>query len=203
MPITDIDNLMKCFSEMTGKTVPDEESELWRGLCTYKLFPARKILLRQGDLPTECFFVLKGLCRQYYIDDAGDDITRGFIPENGFCCTEALIEGDSSRYYIETLEECRTLAFRPRELQARLGGSVYMRDVYINALILNIRSRIRRDEMFMTCSASERYRLFNETYPDLAGRVKQIHLASYLGVNQVTLSRIRRSLRENDGSSAV
>jgi CRP-like cAMP-binding protein len=203
MSITDINSIMNCFAGMTGRPVPEEERRILSSLCTVKLFPPKRVLLHLDDIPGEYYYICKGLCRQYYIDGSGSDITRGFTAEGGFCCTEALIEADRARYCVETLEECRVLAFRPRDMTAQLADSVYMRDVYINALIKNIRVRMKREEMFLTCSALERYQLFTSSYPELVDRVKQIHLASYLGINQVTLSRARRALREGLNSTAV
>lgn len=195
----EINKLFESFAGLTGTQVPKREADIWHGLCRYKLIPAKTILLHLDDLPDALYFVLNGLCRQYYIDSSGEDITRGFIFEGGYCCAEAPIEGENSSYCVETLEECRMLVFSRKKLDELLRTSAYMKDVYIKALEKNIRSRVKREKMLITCSAVERYRLFLYTYPNLADRVKQVHLATYLGVNQVTLSRVRKTLRENKG----
>ena len=197
MQYSPVENLMNCFAGMTGKEVPQAEKDVWSTLCSLKVIPARRCLLQQDDMAKECYYIVKGLCRQYYIDDSGADVTRGFISEGGFCCTEALFESDRSRYSIETLEECHMLVFRPRDVEAKLKDSMYMHQVYIAALVLNIRNRIRRENMFLTCSAVERYQQFLKSYPELRNRIKQVHLATYLGINQVTLSRVRRAMRES------
>ena len=197
MQNTPVEILMDCFAGMTGEPVPNAEKEIWSGLCSVKTIPARRCLLQQDDMAKECYYIVKGLCRQYYIDDTGADITRGFISEGGFCCTEALFEADRSRYAIETLEECQMIVFRPRDVEAKLKDSIYMHRVYISALVLNIRNRIRRENMFTTCAATERYQQFMAAFPELRGRIKQVHLATYLGINQVTLSRVRRAIRES------
>jgi CRP-like cAMP-binding protein len=44
------------------------------------------ILLRQGDVPTKCYFVLKGCVRQYFIDELGKEITSNFYKEEQAIC---------------------------------------------------------------------------------------------------------------------
>ena len=53
----------------------------------------------------------------------------------------------------------------------------------------------QREAMLLTCNAEQRYQWLLEQEPDLPGRVPQFHIASYLGVDAVTLSRLKRKFR--------
>ena len=198
MNTTPTDDLLDCFARLAGREMPEDEKAIWRRICVEKQFPPKTQLLHLGDQPGAFYYILKGLARQFYIDGTGADTTRGFAREGEFCCTEALIEADCAPYCVETLEECRCVVFRRRDLEELLGDSVYMRDAYIQAMKLNIRNRSKREKLLITADARSRYESFLAMYPELSGRVKQVYLASYLGMNQVTLSRVCSSLRRSE-----
>lgn len=59
-----------------------------------------------------------------------------------------------------------------------------------------MRYKLFRESEFLTKSASERYIHFKKEYPHLIGTIKQSYIATYLGVNPESLSRIKKNLRE-------
>lgn len=152
-------------------------------------FPWKK--LRQ-----EIYYICQGLCRSYYLDKDGNDVTRFFILEGDFCFTEVQILSQKSDLCIETLEDCDGLVFQIRDLDL-LQDWVFMKDAYIEALKSNLRYKLRRESGFLLGSATERYLEFQLRYPGLEQRVRQSQLASYLGITPTSLSRIRRTLRKN------
>jgi CRP-like cAMP-binding protein len=64
------------------------------------------ILLRQGDVPTKCYFVLKGCVRQYFIDELGKEITSNFYTEEQAIASFNHHKQDkSSKYFLTCLED--------------------------------------------------------------------------------------------------
>lgn len=55
-----------------------------------------------------------------------------------------------------------------------------------------------RERSFLTEGAQTRYLGFVESYPDLEKRIHNFHIASYLGISHVTLSRIRGEIRKSN-----
>lgn len=55
-------------------------------------------------------------------------------------------------------------------------------------------SLMNRSIQLQTLTASERYQLFMKKHPDILQRVALKHIASYLGIDIATLSRIRKSI---------
>lgn len=182
----------ECFA---GRPAPEKELEKWKKVLQLKRIPKREMLLCVGDIPQEYYFLIQGLTRQYYLDQEGFDVTRGFSIKGEFLCTEALIEDDTSPYSVETLEDCLVFAFRVSEFE-ELSRTDYMKDLYIGALKANIKSRISRDIDFLTCGAAERYKSFVKKYPGYEKRIRQSYLASYLRMTPENLSRIKRAIKE-------
>lgn len=191
-------SLWQAFAAYAGRPVPEREKTVWAELVQEERIPRRTVLQRVGEPPSWYYYLYKGLCRQYYLDTGGGDITRGFATEGEFCCTECHIQSDVAAFYVEALEDCEALAFRYEALD-RLRDSPYMKDVYIGALEKQLRQRICREASFMAERAADRYRSFCRSYPNYETRVRQAYLASYLGMTPENLSRVRRTLKERNG----
>ena len=192
---SDFRMFVKKFEELAGRPMPAEDLRIWREIIQYREFPAKTTLLRAGSMPSEYYFTIEGLSRQYYLDMDGSEVTRGFAWEGEFVCTEVLIQGRSAAYSIETLEPCRFFACNLADLDS-FRFSVFYKDVTIAAMANNLRRRMIREANFLMMSSTERYEAFLDAYPFLKNRVKQSYLASYLGMTPESLSRVRRAIKE-------
>lgn len=189
-----MDFLQQVLEGFAGSAMPVELRRQLERLAEERRIARDVTMLSVGEFPSEIFFLCRGLCRSYYLDIDGNDVTRFFILEGDFCLTEIQILAEPSELCVETLEDCQGLAFQLRDLEA-LPPSHFLKDAYIAALQKNIRYKIKREKSFLLTTATERYQQFRQSYPGLEGRVRQSQLASYLGVTPTSLSRIRKSLR--------
>lgn len=194
---TDLDLFFFTLEKFAGRPCPDKEKAIWSRILKQKNIAKKESLIHVGEIPTEFYFIVRGLTRQYYIDASGNEVTRGFAAEHEFVCTEVLIQGNSSLFNIEALEDCRMLVFRLAELD-ELRDSDFMKDVYIGALEKNVKKRLIRDSVFLMNDARGRYEKFVEGDPELVERLKKSDIASYLGMTAESLSRIRRAIKENN-----
>lgn len=188
--------LQQTLERFAGYAMPAELKEQLENMAQECHYAKDTTLLSVEELPQEIYYICKGLCRSYYLDKDGNDVTRFFILEGDFCFTEVQILSQKSDLCIETLEDCDGLAFQIEDLDL-LQDWVFMKDAYIEALKSNLRYKLRRESGFLLGSATERYLEFQLRYPGLEQRVRQSQLASYLGITPTSLSRIRRTLRKN------
>lgn len=65
-------------------------------------FPKGTILLRQGDVPRDCFFILKGCVREYMADEAGREVTSNFYTEEQAIAMFQRHRDDASSAYTYT-----------------------------------------------------------------------------------------------------
>ena len=192
----DFNKLQKTLEFLAGYKMADSDLALMYELLEYREVPRRTMILRAGEKCSEFYYIIEGLTRQYYLDLQGREVTRGFAAEDEFCCSEVRIQcGQSSAYAIEALEDCRFLTFRS-EILPKLSESRFFIDAYINALERDLRDRMNRDSSFLMESALERYNRFKTEHFNIFDRVKQVHLASYLGITPESLSRIRKSINQ-------
>ena len=154
------------------------------------------ILIRIGDKSSDIFFVVFGILRDYYIDDDGNDITRFFSCEGGICGGESLISKEPSTVCTEALEDCILLRCPVSDFTEIIASSSEATKAYIWLLESSLAYKIHRENSFLIKNAAERYIDFKRENPDLEKRVNQKYIASYLGITPVSLSRIRRTLKE-------
>ncbi|MFR5190063.1 MAG: Crp/Fnr family transcriptional regulator [Clostridia bacterium] len=151
-----------------------------------------------GEKQTEVYLLYKGLARSYYLDINGNDITKMFMKENDFCVGESLFENEPSIQGVEALEDMKTLKFDAKELKRLLLSDKYLTDLYMRYLENSLIYKMKRESSFQIMSATERYLRFQKDYKDIENRVNQSYIASYLGIAPESLSRIKRTIKEEN-----
>lgn len=180
------------------KVVPEftnEELDFIATKVTIKSIPKNKLHLKQGDVQQKLTFVAEGLMRIYYIDSKGNEITVGFSSENIFSTDySAFVKQTHSNYNIKTLEPSVIIELDFKYIQE--GYKLYKNYERFGRLITEkiLIQRQKKLESFLFDTAEQRYIDFTKTYPQLFNRVSITHLASYLGMERQSLTRIRKKL---------
>lgn len=157
-----------------------------------------EFLVRAGEIPSRIAFVVSGLLRLYYVNSAGSEFTKSFCPENHFVTAYgALILQQPANFFIEAIEDSLLLVIDYSQyLQLCAGNSCWqeINHKLVEALFLK---KEKREAELLLDDATTRYKKFLQDYPNLDQRVKQYHIASYLGISPVSLSRIRKNIQTN------
>lgn len=157
------------------------------------------VLLRQGDIPAKCYFVLRGLVRQYFVDMDGNENTVNFFAEKQ---TAAVFAGrqsvEPSRYSLQCLEDSVLLV-------GSLGddGGLLARYPFLDKMLMAMLEDMMAGSQesyanALSTSPEERYLALLGQRPELIRRVPQYQLASYLGIKPESLSRLKRRLHPAD-----
>ncbi len=152
--------------------------------------------LRAGDAGTRLAFVHAGLLRFYYTTADGKEVNKSFASERQFAgALGAYLTGQPARFGIQALEDCELLVADMAEI-AGLAERHRCWETFrrLVAEQLYLRKEEREAELLLD-SAETRYRRFLHRYPGLEGRIPQYHVAGYLGITPVALSRIRQRMK--------
>jgi len=151
------------------------------------------VLLRPGDVCKALTFVTSGCLRLYKTDTDGKDHILLFAPE-GWWCTDSysFYTQTPAEYGIDALEDTTCLQITAEKLEL-LYKEVpkferFFRILFQNGFIM-YQKRITANT---SLTAEKRYHRFKLTYPKLEQRIAQKHIASYLGITPVFLSRLRK-----------
>ncbi|AZI24305.1 Crp/Fnr family transcriptional regulator [Pedobacter sp. G11] len=191
LPASDYENLFSLFNNLYPlkeeiKTAIIANSEVIKVTKKVKL-------LNAGERSNTIYFILKGAARIFYLDKDGKETNTWFLFENELLISVySFYTGKPSFEYIETLEDCTLIAVKKDRLD-----ELYLKYLEFNfsgrklTEFYHMRNEIQANELRMF-SAKERYHKLLERTPQLFQRVSLGHIASYLGVTQETLSRIRK-----------
>ena len=158
-----------------------------------KSYKKGSVLLSEGELAKECYFVLKGCIRSYYLFD-GEEKTTEFYTENQSIRPVSYITNQPSEYYLACLEDC-VVAIGSAERNKRLIEKLPRLESMIMQIKgeLLVQNQVSFDN-FKHLSPEMRYLKLLETRADLFDRVPLYHLATYLGITAVSLSRMRKRI---------
>lgn len=171
--------------------LPDEYIKNIDAAFDRREFPKGHVLYTQNNNSKNVFYIEKGFGRVFYLKD-GKDITHYFIVENGFSAPiESLFYNQPSRCGMELTENSIVRSANYFELEKLINESAptwkAIQMIFVDVL------KIFSDRLFTIQfqTAQERYITMLENYPDIFLHAQLGHIASYLGLTQETLSRIR------------
>lgn len=167
-------------------------------LSVFRVAEKGDVLRHIGDKTETAGIVLSGLARCYYVDDNGNDITRGFSVEGALCMDDGVFGYNESICEWEALEETTLMIFSVEKIKKLIFGNEKLKNVYIKLLENALRYKIYRENGFLVENATERYIHFRKLYPELCTAVAQQYIATYLGIAPESLSRIRKALKEQE-----
>lgn len=155
--------------------------------------PKGHTLLRPGAVCHYIYFIESGLTRTYYIKD-GKDVTDWLSPENSFAVSiVSFISRKPDVRGIELLEDSVLWAISWQDMEnlcTQFHEIEHLCRMLVNAGIIQMQQRF--DDLHFA-TAPQRYHTLMETTPSLINRVPLGMIASYLGITQETLSRIRKA----------
>lgn len=189
--------LYKYMSKFTSLN-EEEQQDIVEGILIEE-FKKGTVLLRQGDVPTKCFFVLKGCVRQYSIDESGKEVTSNFYTEEQAASIfNRHQENKPSAYTLTCLEDSKLVVGELNAEQDMLHKHSQL-ETMIRKMVEENLGEVQ-DELtsFIASNPEERYKSLLQKRPHLPTRVPQHQLASYLGMTPESLSRIKKRVHSSD-----
>lgn len=180
----------------------ESEYEQTADLIQTKTIAKGDFLLKEGDVCKHFFFVESGLLRMYALNEDGKENILQFATENWIVSDRgSLYFKEPSTYYIDAVED--TLAVMLDDDFIEQVSKINPRFRAKNERLLqnHIRHLYKRINQLLGVSARTRYLDFVQMHPDIMLRVPQWMIASYLGVTPESLSRVRKTLAEENFES--
>ncbi len=164
-------------------------------LSTEESLPRGRRLIRMGEHRRALHFLRRGILRGFIVDENGKDITDCFICREGDVIVGCGPLNGPSPVSIQAITDCTVLTI-PMEHLPELLEDPRLLHICNEQLASALDRHWELKMMLYRCTAMERYQWFLKRYPGLEEHISGKHLASFLGITPVTLSRLRRRLRE-------
>lgn len=172
-----------------------QQIELITSKAVIKTIKANDYYHEAGKIFREVIFLTEGIMRICYYNNKGDEITKYFFDENHFIADlNSLDLNIPAAEYIQAVTDCQYIVLSKSALQ-ELSTTIIGWDTIVSKITAKgMLDKVNRISPMMADSAKERYLKFLDSFPDLANRIPLSYLASYLGITQSSLSRIRREI---------
>ena len=158
-----------------------------------KKYPRKTSLLNVGDKWDRLFYIHRGLIRLFYTDIEGREFNKAFFWE-GHCIWPVAPRdrNEDILFSIAALEDVTVLECSFQRLYDFLRQSGNWEKFALPFAETLIEQKFLREHDFLLLSATERFEEFSTTHPNIVCRIPDYHLASFLGITNVSLSRIKR-----------
>ena len=186
------------FRAKIQKILPIPEAEcdaFFASEKKFRLLKAKQFFIQEQEVCQEMAFVNSGVLRMYYLTPAGKEINTMFFFENDFVTSyQSMLLQQPGRYFIQALKDCELItvaypvlqtAYEQSFLWCKFGRIIAERSYVISE---------KRMESLLFLNAEERYLNLIKTYPRVFEQVPLYHIASYLGIERESLSRLRKKL---------
>ena len=171
-------------------SLTEDEKNAILSLDIFRPIKKGTTLLKEGQKSQDCYFVLKGCIRKYYIID-GEEKTTAFFTEMEALTPHCVKNNAPSEYFISCVEDTILTVANP-DMEVEIFTKFPKFEMMCRILSEEslAKQQINFDE-FKTSSPEKRYLNLIQKRPDLIQRVPQHQLASYLGIKPQSLSRLR------------
>ncbi len=149
-----------------------------------------------GKIARRVGFIKEGIIRVVYYDKDGEEVTKYFIEEHNLVVDLESFDNEiPSSSYVQAITDCKVIVFSRKDwlelLQTIVGWETIVGKIISRALLM----KVERRSPLVSEDATTRYLKFLEIYPTVVNRIPLSYIASYLGVTQSSLSRIRKNIK--------
>ena len=163
-------------------------------LCEPVSLEKHESLVNQGAIVDYAYYLREGVVRVYYNNEGNEYNKTFFVPGMFPTPLTALISGEPSELDFQALLPCRLIRFSFKEFRSLFGEHRCLESLLLRILEQQWIKKERHDIRMVTNDATANYLIFREEYKGLENRIPQYHIASYLGITPIQLSRIRAGL---------
>lgn len=177
--------------------IPRTETNSLLASVREKQYQRKEFLFHAGERWAHLFYIHHGLIRLFYTDAEGREFNKAFFAEG--LCIWPVAQRDRHQdvlFSVAALEESTVLICPFPNLYDFLQKQGCWEAFALPFAETLVEQKFMREHDLLLLSATERYEQFAATRPDLIGRIPDYHLASFLGMTNVSLSRIKRAANE-------
>jgi CRP-like cAMP-binding protein len=181
--------------EILGRIIPDDKVDDLLSIGKKESVKSSQYFIRSGEVPRKFAFVFSGLFRYVYIKEDGNEFTKGIISEQNFISSySAMILQSPSHFFIEALEDSEILTLPYNAWLRLVETDIFWVKLLLGFVEKGFMIKEKRERDLLLLSAEARYINFLNEYPGMEHRISQTTIASYLGIQPESLSRIKKSI---------
>lgn len=171
-----------------------EDEEIWatfKEICIEKEIASKTVLLKEGEISNNLYFIKKGCLREWFNKDGKDITFQFFFEREPVASIDSFIHHKPSLFTIESIEPSIILSIRKADFDELITLYPEFKTVFHNFILTRFGVYGQLFLSRIKDSPQERYEELMKNQPEILKRIPQHYIASYLGVTPISLSRIR------------
>jgi len=173
---------------------PEDITVLEKNISKVK-FKAGDLITEINQVPTLSGLIISGIFRYFYIDENGQEVTALFVKENNFVLKmDSFLDQTPSPESIEAVTDGELLLLTRDDFLVVKESIPFFQATLAKIAADFLMEITNFNRSLIDLEAKEKYLAFMEKYPTILNRVKLSYIASFLGMTQSTLSRIRKEV---------
>lgn len=177
-----------------NKDFGDEDAILCRQFFEPISFSKNTIIEEEGKVPQFLYFVVSGFIRLFYYNEKGEEITTHINCPPGFITSYFHFMNETiSSENLECITDCDLLRISKNQLEIIINKKKIFKDFSLSVFQEALTYNETRANELATLTAEERYNKLIKNYPSIIQNVPLQYIASFLGMNPKSLSRIRKN----------
>jgi len=175
--------------------ISDELFIKLQAVTKFKIIDAGTQIVKYGEIPSKLYMLRSGVIRCYLSTESGKEFNKSFyLPTCFVASLTALIKRRPSLFVFETITECKLYEVDYANFINLCLQNPALNGFYAKVLEMVYMKYEKRLVELISLSAKERYLELKKQNPEIDELIPQYHIASYLGITPVQLSRIRKNL---------
>lgn len=192
--MTDIDQLRQFIT--AGFSLKGEELEQLLRIWQPYECKRKTIMTAAGETERYLYFVLEGIQRGFYIGDDKKEATIVFMYKPSFSgIVDSFLTQTPSNYFLESLTACRCLRTTYKQIEELMNQYPEIRKMILFLTAFVVKGLLLRQVELQCFSAEEKFRTLLHRSPHLLQLIPHKYLASYLGIDPATFSKLLGSVR--------
>lgn len=193
---TERQQVVGAISAIGDGLLSQEDIERLAGSARIRSFNKGEQLIASGDIPASACILTSGVARAFYVDSAGKEVTDCIAFKPGEVLVPSAGLTTPSPVYVEAVCDLEILQIDIHCVIDMLETSFGLNKLYNRLLLSSWDYHWAIKHVISQERAKDRYLWFLKEFPGMAGVVPARHIASFLGMTPVTLSRLRAELRQ-------
>ena len=164
-------------------------------LLAFESYPKGTVFIERGKRNTCEYFVLSGICKSFLISPEGDEITLSFFVDQSILSPHTTrINQQFSLLNFKALNTIELASVNASRFEQLMVDNLEIRNWANQVLRNELIQMVNKEIGLAALTAKERLIEFRKQFPNLENLIPHPDIASYLGITNISLSRLRKEL---------
>ncbi|MCR9154366.1 MAG: Crp/Fnr family transcriptional regulator [Bacteroidetes bacterium] len=177
--------------------VSEDSLDLMSGLIALEVYEKGDVFIDRGRKNNKEYFVYEGVCRSYLLSPEGEEVTISYFLEGSVLSpNKTRTANQISHLNFQALTKVTVASLNAEKFEQLMINHMDIREFGNMVLQNELLAKVEKEIALASLSAKERLLLFREKYHFLENLISHVDIASYLGITNISLSRLRKGLLE-------